>query len=299
MRVVECFNWKIKDIIPRLEEFKKQGFDAIQINPIQPLKENNEKEWWMSYQPIDFKIGNIYASKKEIIDLCNEASNTGLRIIGDVVINHMGATLNDSLTPHEKVNPILKNNPNYWRKKIKVKDWDNRQEVITCCIDLPGLNVYHKDIEQMIINFLKELIECGITGLRFDAAKSIGLPSEGYNFWPNITKELRKYNLYLYGEVIFERNVQIVDEYCKYMNVLGNFDGSDLTKMVSYVETHDTYLSTDSLGYTKYINTEDIIKKYQELVKIYENTLYYIRPFDESWKCSEIREANLTRIRTK
>ena len=159
MRVVQCFNWKLKDIEPKLEQFKIQGFDAIQINPIQPLKENNCNEWWMSYQPIDFAIGNIYGSKEDLISLCKKANNIGLRIYADVVINHMGADILDSLTPHEKVNPKLKNNPKYWRKKETVKNWDNREEVITSCIELPGLNVYHQDIEDMIVKFLNELID--------------------------------------------------------------------------------------------------------------------------------------------
>ena len=48
MRIMQCFNWRLKDIIPNLEQIKEQGFDAIQINPIQRLKEDGLKEWWMS-----------------------------------------------------------------------------------------------------------------------------------------------------------------------------------------------------------------------------------------------------------
>ena len=91
MRILHCFNWKLIDIIPNLERIKDQGFDAIQINPIQPLKEDGVQEWWMSYQPISFKIGNYFGTKEDLKLLCGEASKYDIRIFADVVINHMGA----------------------------------------------------------------------------------------------------------------------------------------------------------------------------------------------------------------
>jgi len=45
MRIVQCFNWRLIDIIPNLRLIKEQEFDAVQINPIQPLKEDGLKEW--------------------------------------------------------------------------------------------------------------------------------------------------------------------------------------------------------------------------------------------------------------
>ena len=66
MRIVQCFNWRLIDIIPNLRLIKEQEFDAVQINPIQPLKEDGLKEWWMSYQPIAFKIGNFFGTKEEL-----------------------------------------------------------------------------------------------------------------------------------------------------------------------------------------------------------------------------------------
>ena len=149
MRILHCYNWKLNDIIPILEKVKEQGFDAIQINPIQPLKEDGLKEWWMSYQPIGFSIGNYFGTKEDLIKLCNEASKYDIKIFADVVINHMGAAIDDNFKPHPKVDPKLMK-PEYWKNRVKVKDWKNRQDVIHNCIDLPGLNVYHKDVEDMI-----------------------------------------------------------------------------------------------------------------------------------------------------
>lgn len=291
MRILHCFNWKLIDIIPNLERIKDQRFDAIQINPIQPLKEDGVQEWWMSYQPISFKIGNYFGTKEDLKLLCGEASKYDIRIFADVVINHMGADERDNFKPHSKVDPCLLK-PEYWKNKTKVKDWKNRQDVIHNCIDLPGLNVYNKDVEDMIVKFLNELVACGVTGFRFDAAKSIGLPSEGYRFWPNIIYRLDKYGLFLYGEVIFEENRNILDEYANYMYVLGNYDCSDKKQMVKYVESHDTFLSEGQLGYTKLLDSSIILNSYCSLVNYFDNTLFYIRPFDDTWKSKKIKEAH-------
>ena len=292
MRILHCYNWKLNDIIPILEKAKEQGFEAIQINPIQPLKEDGLKEWWMSYQPIGFSIGNYFGTKEDLIKLCNEASKHEIKIFADVVINHMGAAIDDNFKPHPKVDPKLMK-PEYWKNKVKVKDWKNRQDVIHNCIDLPGLNVYHKDVEDMIVTFLNELVDCGIMGFRFDAAKSIGLPSEGYRFWPNIIYRLKKYGLFLYGEVIFEEDIKIRDEYAKYMHLLGNYDCTDKNQMVKYIENHDTFLSDDKLGYSKNWPSKLIVDEYCNLVKCYENTLFYMRPFDDSWQSEKIKKSQI------
>lgn len=297
MRILQLFNWRLVDIIDYIPKIKQQGFDAIQINPLQPLKEDGPKEWWMSYQPTAFQIGNYYGSKDELKYLCQVAENFGIKVFSDVVINHVGASLTDSLTPHERVSKELRENPLYWRPKKRVTDWHNRQDVIHNCIDLPGLNVYNPDIETMIVNYLNELIDCGISGFRFDAAKSIGLPSEGYNFWPNVIYRLKKYGLFLYGEVIFEEDTRVIDEYAKYMYVLGNYDSSDTRQMVKFIESHDSFLSDDALGYTKNMSSSKVVEEYKKIAQVYENTLFYARPYDNAWQSDIIREANYSKER--
>lgn len=295
MRIIHFFNWRLNDIVPNLETVKKQGFDAIQLNPIQPLKEDGLKEWWMSYQPISFDVGNYFGSKEELEYLCYVCKELGILPFQDVVINHMGSSVNDNFEPHERVDEKLRSNPDYWRIKESVNNWNNRDEVIHNCINLPGLNVYNQDVEDMIVDFLNSLIDLGIEGFRFDAAKSIGLPSEGYRFWPNIIYRLKKYGLFLYGEVIFEENRNILDEYARYMHVLGNYDTSNPDSMVKFVESHDSFLSDDRMGYTKYTKDQDIIANYKSLVNYYNNTLFYVRPFNDTWKSEEIKAANFTR----
>lgn len=300
MRILHLQNWMAKDIIKSIPICKKQGFEAILIGPVQPIKEEGIKEWWMSYQITGFNIGNVYVSKNDLIEICALAREYDLDVHVDVVLNHTGASLEDPLKPHPNVDPKLLSNPAYWKEKINVSNWNDRKDVITHCFDLPGLNVYHDDVRNMISNFLNELIDCGVMGFRFDAAKSIGLPSEGYNFWPDLIYSLNKWGIFLYGEIIFENNQQILEEYSKYMNVLGSYVASNPNKSILYAESHDSYLSDGNLGYTKCKSSENILNDYCNLTQNFLNTLFYVRPFDETWKREEIKKAHknaLTRIR--
>ena len=288
MRILHMFNWKLRDIKGELETIYQQGFDAIQINPIQPLKNEESNEWWMSYQPCGFQIGNHYGTKEELCELCVEANKYGIQIIADVICNHVAGADDGSLYPNEKVDKKLLEHGDYFKEFRNINNWNDRYEVTHYCLGLPGLNVYNHNVQNIIIDFLNELIDCGVGGFRFDAAKSIALPDEGCDFWPRVTYCLKKYGLFLYGEVIFESQNRI-DEYSKYINVVTNCDAYNRNNLVKYIENHDSYLE---FGYTKNLSSSQISSQYCELVKSYPHTIYYARPFDDEWKSQNVRTAN-------
>ncbi len=288
MRVLHLFNWKLKDIIPILKKVKEQGFEAIQINPLQPLKEENFNDWWMSYQPIGFRIGNQYGSQEELKGLCQESKELDLKIIADVVCNHMGGKEDGSLYPHDKVDQVLKDNPHFWKEPKYINDWNNRYEVINYCLGLPSLNLKNKELQLIILKFLKDLLNCGVEGFRFDAAKNIGLPNEDNYFWPLIREELKKDNIIIYGEIIFERE-ETIYEYCQYMDVLTENIHINSHKIFNFIESHDSYLE---FQYTKSLSSNEINERYKNLVLNTDKTLYYARPFDEAWKDEKIKEVH-------
>ena len=84
MRVLSLFDCNLSDIKSKLREIKSQGFDAVQISPLQNTKDDNSKEWWMLYQPINFNLGNRLGSEEDLYELCNEANKNGLLIIADI-----------------------------------------------------------------------------------------------------------------------------------------------------------------------------------------------------------------------
>jgi alpha-amylase len=98
----------------------------------------------------------------------------------------------------------------------------------------------------MMIEYLKDLISCGVKGFRFDAAKHIELPKEawcGSDFWERTLKDFNKEDLFMYGEVL-DSDTWLVDKYCKYMNVgVNNGQGTDKSKLVQWTFSHDDALT--------------------------------------------------------
>jgi alpha-amylase len=295
MRILSLFYCNLDSIIHYLPEIKRQGFDAIQISPLQNTKDDSSNEWWMLYQPINFNIGNRMGNKDSLKRLCDEAHKNGLIVVADAVINHLASENNTgSLIPHPLCDRDILNNPDCFKERRNIDNWDDRYQVTHYCMSLPGLNPGNKLVQEKIIGMLNDYISCGVGGFRFDAAKSIALPEEGCDFFSNVTYSMNKWLDIIYGEVLFS-DKELIKKYAKYMKVLTNSDAYNNCDIIKFVENKDSYLSKD-LGYTKDTRTEDINAWYSSICSHYPNTLYYARNFTHdwnSWRNNEIKEANM------
>lgn len=284
MRIIHLFNYKLEDI--NVSKVKEQGFEAIQISPIQPCKEG--EEWWKLYQPFDFAIGNKLGNKKDLINLCSRAAKEGIKIIADVVLNHVAGVESGEIEPHEKVNKrLLKEG--YLKDKHCIYNWENRWEVTHNSVGLPTLNTYNLDIQLITIDFLNELIHCGVGGFRFDSAKNIALPEENCSFWVNVLNGLKEKNLFNYAEVI-NSTTQLIEAYQKHINVLTDGYSWDKEKLIVFPFSHDTDLE---FGYTKNMSDSMCIEEYKVLAGLFPHTIFYARQFNLCWENEEIKKINM------
>ena len=284
MRIIHLFNYKLEDI--NVSKVKEQGFEAIQISPIQPCKEG--EEWWKLYQPFDFAIGNKLGNKKDLINLCSRAAKEGIKIIADVVLNHVAGVESGEIEPHEKVNKrLLKEG--YLKDKHCIYNWENRWEVTHNSVGLPTLNTYNLDIQLITIDFLNELIHCGVGGFRFDSAKNIALPEENCSFWVNVLNGLKEKNLFNYAEVI-NSTTQLIEAYQKHINVLTDSYSWDKEKLIVFPFSHDTDLE---FGYTKNMSDSMCIEEYKVLAGLFPHTIFYARQFNLCWENEEIKKINM------
>ena len=299
MRILSLFDCSLNRIIDFLPMVKSQGFNAIQISPLQNTKDDSSNKWWMLYQPINFNIGNRIGSEDDLKRLCEEANKFGIIIIADAVINHLASINNEgSLNPHPNCDKDLLNNNDCWKEKRNVTNWDDRYEVTHYCMSLPGLNPNNKLVQQKIIDMLNRYIELGVSGFRFDAAKSIALPEEGCDFFNNVTFCLNRWLPIIYGEVLFA-DKELIKKYSKYMKVLTNSDAYDNSHIIKFIENKDSYLSND-LGYTRNNNIDEISSWYNSICSYYPNTLYYARNYSNdwhNWKSNSVKESNLKLVR--
>jgi len=293
-RILSLFDCPLRDAKRLLPIISRQGFNVIQISPLQRIKTEGNNEWWLLYQPLGFDIGNRLGSKEELYDLCMEARRYGITVVVDAVINHV-ANKNewDFLEPHPDVDKDLLWNRECFKPKIQIHNWDDRNQVIHCCLGLPGLNPNSHIVQGKVISMLNEYIDLGVGGFRFDAAKSIALPEEGCDFFPNVTSNLKHWLPLVYGEVLFA-DKDLIAKYARYMKVLTNYDAYDRDTIIRFIENKDSFLSKD-LGYTSKWPKERITREYRNLCGEYPNTLYYARNYTDDWhewQSKGVEEAN-------
>lgn len=293
MRICNPFRWKVNDIITALPSIKNQGFEAIQLSPLQTGKfVNIGDEWWKLYQVYGLSIGNALGTEEDLKNLCKAAESYNLRIILDVVLNHVASKDDDNLKPHDNVDSFLLSNEHFFKENVVIKNWENRWEITNYSIGLPSLRLENHELQDKIIEFLNHLIDCGVSGFRIDAGKHIKLPEEGSDFFTRVFSNLKKKGLFNYAEVIFSPQ-EIIDTYSKYINVLTDSYGSEKNKIVTYIDNHDL---EKEFKVTERISSDSIVHEYKRICGMYKNTMFYMREFDDTWLREEVREGNIINI---
>jgi len=292
-KIFQAFNWRISDIIDNLRKIASQGFTIIQVSPLQGTKQWIGP-WWIYYQPTNFRIGNFLGNENDLRELCEKANEYGIRIIVDVVFNHVanaGDGLN-SFIPHENVDPSIRNNPNFFHERRGIENYNDRWQVTHWGINLPDLNTSNEELQFIMIRYLHDLLGCGVKGFRFDAAKHIELPDDfdGSNFWPMILSGLKGRDLFVYGEVIMA-DKETVDRYTKYINVGTDGYGSDKNKLILWSFSHDEDLTFNKLSN---LTRDMTINEWSNLLQDNKEShvLFYPRQFDDTWTDNRIREIN-------
>lgn len=317
--ILHAWNWSFDNITKNMNAISQAGYKSIQVSPIQGNKDINgemtmNKQWWILYQPINFKIGNKQlGTEEEFKSMCKAAHDAGINVIVDIIVNHTGNTSTDADKPSENVDPeITALGKDAWHSLKPVESWDSRYCVTQEDIGLPDLNTENPKIQEMAKKYLQKCLECGADGFRIDTAKHVGLPTDEddngkevkSDFWPNVLTGLKKSDgsvPYIYGEVL-QGGADNFYEYSKYMNLTssdygGNVrsavglngnpdvskiedyssDGVSPKRLISWVESHDTY-ANDSEESTAL--TDEQIRNGWALIasRAYANPLFFNRP---------------------
>ena len=249
--ILHCFNWPYSLVAESMSRIAAAGFTSVQLSPAQVSFYNRyegHSSWYYAYQTFGMEI-ELY--EEEILrDLCSEADKYGVKVIMDVVANHS----------------VYAEQPSDWRNLGTITDYSSRTNITTGdLLGLKDLDTENKAIQNKVKSYLDKLYEAGVDGIRWDAAKHIGLPSEGSDFWPTVLDE----RLYHYGEILngpvdTDEKVELMKEYASLMSVTDNTYGAELVKsfdqgkapdaesewlsegisadrLVFWGESHDTY----------------------------------------------------------
>ena len=266
--ILHCFDWTLADIQEEIPNIAKAGFTAVQTSPVHE-RAGKGSVWYDVYRPYDFKIGNGLGTEADLKALCAKAHEYGVKVIVDVVANH---------TDHPNVAERLKDESLY-HERFGVGNWNDRHQVTFGMIGMWDLDTNNPTVQAIISQYIQDLKACGVDGIRWDAIKHIGLPSEGDSFMKNVVDQ----EMYNYGEILDSSggndNV-LFPEYQTYMSItdngygngfansfaggsinesVGNFNqrNAKTEKLVYWGESHDTYANDGGESKNKSQNVID------------------------------------------
>lgn len=289
--ILHCFDWTLADIQEEIPNIAKAGFTAVQTSPVHE-RAGKGSVWYDVYRPYDFKIGNGLGTEADLKALCAKAHEYGVKVIVDVVANH---------TDYSNVADRLMDQGLY-HKPFDVSNWNDRNQVTHGKIGMWDLDTNNSTVQAIIKQYIQDLKACGVDGIRWDAIKHIGLPSEGDSFMPNVVDQ----EMYNYGEILDGTggdDKTLFPEYQTYMSItdngygngfadsfaggsingsVGNFNqrNAKTEKLVYWGESHDTYANDGGQSKNK---SQNVIDRAYAVVAGNNGAtaLYFSRPFQK------------------
>ena len=345
--ILHCWNWSYKTIEEHMELIAECGYTALQTSPATQPKDYTYQgnvgsevgypglagkgNWWKVYQPVTFSICDNgetwFGTKEEFESMCATAEKYGIKVIVDIVANHMGNisgwqnSMSD-ISPQvgEYWNPEMMRDKSYWHiNDLQIWMSDGREHFTQGTMGMPDLNTADKRVQQYIYTYLDELIDSGADGFRFDAAKHIETPDDdasfASDFWPTVLNEARSHyksknggDLFVYGEILNTVGLDFsIDNYTKYMSVTDNSAGHHLLetfrnngtgtpglhyaadKSVIWAESHDTYMNESS----RYASDRSIVRTWAMIAnKKDASALFFVRPYYSKDTLQEDRDGS-------
>ncbi|MBD5134398.1 MAG: starch-binding protein [Lachnospiraceae bacterium] len=327
--ILHAWNWSFNSIKASMQDIAEAGYTSVQTSPVQRPKDYSQGctygDWWKVYQPTSICFSPDghpwFGTKQEFKEMCDEAEKYGINVIVDIVANHManntGQIGNTRADISSQNDPYIRDDDSCWHLNGSTGiDYGNQHRngdnssLTHGFGGWPDLNTGNKKVQNAVIDLLKECVDLGADGFRFDAAKHIELPTDpggSSDFWPTVTSAIENYatskgiKIYNYGEILDDSATEITN-YTKYMAVTDNragngireairqgnvagaansaltYNGVPADSLVLWAESHDTYANDAYTGpSTK--SSQEVINKTWAIVAARDfAALYYIRP---------------------
>lgn len=272
---LQLFMWPWQSVSSECESLGEQGFDWVLVSP--PQEHIVGSAWWTVYQPVSYQLQSRLGDRAEFENMVQVCTDKGVRVLVDVVINHMSAQdsgVGFAGTNFEKYSyPGLYGPEDFHDCQLtagnSIENYGDAQQVQTCeLLGLSDLDQSKPNVQTTIIDYLKDLLGLGVAGFRIDAAKHIApadlkpiisaLPEQtivllevirgsGEPIQPEQYAELG----YMW-EFDYARSMRsyFEDQLIGFIDLSTRFDGylpSD--KAISFITNHDTERNSQSLNF--------------------------------------------------
>ena len=277
--ILHAWNWSMNAIKENMAAIKEAGYTAVQTSPMQTQKDyysssSWKDQWWKLYQPFGFDIAtsnNAIGTKDDLIAMCKEAEKYGIKVIVDVVANHLAGDNTSKFSPKVKDYEPEIYNQNLMHNIGYTNDSSIQSVVQGAIGEFPDLKTESSVVQQEVLQLLKDYIDCGVDGFRFDAAKHIETPDDSADiasdFWPTVINGIRDYadhELFIYGEILNTPGDNFsISNYTKYIYKLSysilknngtfrNDIGEDQKTQYIVITDREGTLKIDAISTSKY-----------------------------------------------
>jgi alpha-amylase len=278
--IFHAFDQRYNEIEKFVCELGKQGYSHIQTPPTQ--KSNPSTQWWARYQPVDYSVIEGRGSEADLKKLIDKAHSCNVKVIADVVFNHMANLDGDEdfedLTkfPGLSVSDFNSASDSPGKKPCGIDYSDrNRNSEINCWLGgLPDLK-FTDNVKKIQKAHLKKLLDLGIDGFRFDAAKH--MPEGVVKEYISYVDQQSKGKTWNYLEVISDSDTKAEDynaiasvtDFILYNSMKNAFTfGGDLRSLrvppavndprsVTFGRNHDTISELNTFAINPYSDRTD------------------------------------------
>jgi len=267
--IFHAFDQNFSDVEGFVCDLAGQGYSHVQIAPAQ--KSNPSDQWWARYQPVDYSVIEGKGTEAELKRLIKKAHGCGIKVIADVVFNHMA-----SLDAFKDLNfPGIPASNFHAKCDINYND-GNRDSEVNCWLGgLPDLDQSKPAVVAAQKKHLKKLLSLGIDGIRFDAAKH--MPADALKKYMDYINQQSKGNAWNYLEVIEDsdtrgedyNSVAAVEDFILYRSMKAAFVlGGDLRSLrvagaipdprsVTFGRNHDNIRELNTQAIDPYTDRSD------------------------------------------
>lgn len=163
--IFHAFDQPFRDVEGFVCVLAEQGYSHVQLSPVQ--RSNPTARWWARYQPVDLSVIEGLGSEADLRRLVKKAHGCGVKVIVDVVLNHMA-----NMPEYAELGFPGLGRASFHPKCPTIYDDGNRDTEVRCWLgDLPDLDHARPEVTALQRRFLRRLVALGVDGFRFDAAK--------------------------------------------------------------------------------------------------------------------------------
>lgn len=202
--IFHAFDQSFADVKAFVCALADQGYSHVQVTPAQ--KSNPSPEWWARYQPVDYAVIEGKGSEADLRSLVARAHECGVKVLADVVFNHMAALPEFASLDF----PGIDHANFHSRCSISYTD-GNRTTEVRCWLggELPDLDQTRPVVQAAHRAHLEMLMALGIDGFRFDAAKH--MPAEVVKQYVDLIDQRSGGAAWNYLEVIEDGDTKATD----------------------------------------------------------------------------------------